>query len=196
VTIRRSGWEMTEGRAVNPLLISCSVTAVVSYVALVYLVTMERLEDPGLWTLGAVERLYDFANLLSDPPRASNAYRTSCLRMSSWSARPSRLARFRVGSLDSVQAIPFSGVTNPRYRSRRGREGGTPRSVELRRPPRLRYRLKNIEIQKQILSPRLLALENLKIEIEKLQKRLYYGIAMRRQKGALSSQTSERCSSA
>ena len=68
VTIRRSGWEMTEGRAVNPLLISCSVTAVVSYVALVYLVTMERLEDPGLWTLEAVERLYDFANLLSDPP--------------------------------------------------------------------------------------------------------------------------------
>jgi hypothetical protein len=153
VTIRRSGWEMTEGRAVNPLLISCSVTAVVSYVALVYLVTMERLEDPGLWTLGAVERLYDFANLLSDPPRPSNAYLTSCLRMSSWSARPSRLARFRVGSLDSVQAIPFSGVTNPRYRSRRGREGGTPRSVELRRPPRLRYRLKNIEIQKQILCP-------------------------------------------
>jgi hypothetical protein len=70
VTIRRSGWEMTEGRAVNPLLISCSVTAVVSYVALVYLVTMERLEDPGLWTLEAVERLYDFANLLSDPPTA------------------------------------------------------------------------------------------------------------------------------
>ena len=91
MTIRRSGWEMTEGRAVNPLLISCSVTAVVSYVALVYLVTMERLEDPGLWTLEAVERLYDFANLLSDPPRPSNAYRTSCLRMSSWSARPSRL---------------------------------------------------------------------------------------------------------
>ena len=57
-----------------------------------------------------------------------------------------------VGSLDSVQAIPFSGVTNPRHRSR-GREGGTPRSVELRRPPRLRYRLKNIEIQKQIVSP-------------------------------------------
>ena len=99
MTIRRSGWEMTEGRAVNPLLISCSVTAVVSYVALVYLVTMERLEDPGLWTLEAVERLYDFANLLSDPPRPSNAYRTSCLRMSSWSARPSRLARFRFGRL-------------------------------------------------------------------------------------------------
>ena len=153
MTIRRSGWEMTEGRAVNPLLISCSVTAAVSYVALVYLVTMERLEDPGLWTLEAVERLYDFANLLSDPPRPSNAYRTSCLRMSSWSDDRLGWQGSGLVDLDSVQAIPFSGVTNPRYRSRWGREGGTPRSVELRRPPRLRYRLKNIEIQKQILSP-------------------------------------------
>src|ERR1700676_5043832 len=153
---------MTEGRAVNPLLISCSVTAVVSYVALVYLVTMERLEDPGLWTLEAVERLYDFANLLSDPPRPSNAYRTSCLRMSSWSARPSRLARFRFGRLGLGAGNSFFWRDQSPLPIPSGTRGGPRRSVELRRPPRLRYRLKNIEIQKQILSPSVVGSRELK----------------------------------
>lgn len=111
---------MTEGRAVNPLLISCSVTAVVSYVALVYLVTMGRSGPVDAWGCRASLRF------CKPFERSTKAFE----RLSDFLPE-NEFLEYRLGwqgsglvDLDSVQAIPFSGVTNPRYRSRRGREGG------------------------------------------------------------------------